>query len=67
MPTSSKRGEDVAREAARPSRGLAGELWGFLRQNKKWWLGPILIVLALATLLVILGGSAIAPFIYTVF
>ncbi|MFN7963425.1 MAG: DUF5989 family protein [Thermoanaerobaculia bacterium] len=46
---------------------MAGELWGFLRQNKKWWLGPILIVLALATLLVILGGSAIAPFIYTVF
>ncbi len=48
--------------------GLVNELWLFLRVRKKWWLAPILGVLGLVGLL-ILGtqGSAIAPFIYTLF
>lgn len=47
---------------------LVRELWLFLRVRKKWWLAPTLIVLGLVGLL-ILGtqGSAIAPFIYTLF
>jgi hypothetical protein len=54
--------------AAKGRRGnLAGELWGFLKHNKKWWLGPILVVLLGVTLLVILSGTAAAPFIYTLF
>ncbi len=45
-----------------------GELWGFLRTRKKWWLAPILLMMMLFGLLLVLTqGSAIAPFIYTLF
>ena len=47
--------------------GFLRELWGFLAQNKKWWLLPILIVLLLFGVLVILSGTGLAPFIYTLF
>ena len=51
---------------AKPS--IVGELWAFLRVRKKWWLGPIILVLVLfGGLLVLAQGSAIAPFIYTIF
>lgn len=44
------------------------DMWGFLRTRKKFWLLPLIIVLAaLCSLLVLAGGSAIAPFIYTIF
>jgi competence protein ComGC len=44
------------------------ELWQFMRENKKFWLAPIVIVLLLVgVLLVVAKGSAIAPFIYTIF
>lgn len=46
---------------------LLTEFWIFLKHNKKWWLLPILIVLLLMGLLVLLGGTAIAPFIYPLF
>ena len=46
---------------------LIAEFWFFLKHNKKWWLLPILIILLLLGLLVLLGGSAIAPFIYPLF
>ena len=44
------------------------ELWGFLRVRKKFWLLPIILVLLLFGVLVVLtSGSAVAPFIYTLF
>jgi len=46
---------------------LLAEFWIFLKHNKKWWLLPILIILLLLGLLVLLGGTAIAPFIYPLF
>jgi hypothetical protein len=46
---------------------LVGELWGFLRENKKWWLLPILVCLLLMGALILLSGTAVAPFIYTLF
>ncbi len=47
---------------------ILGELWAFMRVRKKWWLGPILFVLVLLGLIVVLTqGSALAPFIYTLF
>ena len=47
---------------------LTRELWFFLRERKKFWLLPILVVLvALGSLLVFAQGSALAPFIYTIF
>jgi hypothetical protein len=57
-------------EKAGSSQGnasLIAELWDFLRNNKKWWLLPIVILLLLFGLLVILGSSGAAPFIYTLF
>ncbi len=50
-----------------PSRSLMAELWDLLRHNKKWWLTPIVIVLFLLGVLVVIGGTAAAPFIYTLF
>ena len=44
------------------------DLWGFLRERKKFWLLPlILILLVFGVLIVLTSGSAIAPFIYTLF
>jgi hypothetical protein len=47
--------------------GLLGELWGFLNSTKKWWLLPIIVVIVLFGLLVLLAGTGVAPFIYTLF
>lgn len=44
------------------------ELWEFLRVRKKWWLGPVVVLLVLFSLLIVLAqGSALAPFIYAIF
>ncbi len=48
--------------------GILAELWEFMKVRKKWWLGPIvLMLLLLGLLLVFTQGSALAPFIYTLF
>jgi uncharacterized protein DUF5989 len=48
--------------------GLLKELWAFMRERKKLWLLPIVVVLVLVGgLLVLAQGSALAPFIYTIF
>ena len=44
------------------------ELWSFMRARRKFWLAPIIVMaLLLGMLLVLAKGSAVAPFIYTVF
>ena len=44
------------------------EFWDFLRERKKYWLLPVIVVLALFGILIVLSqGSAVAPFIYTIF
>jgi hypothetical protein len=57
--------EKAARDE--PQKPLLVELWGFFRQNKKWWLMPIVLVILLLGVLIMLGGSALAPFLYTLF
>jgi hypothetical protein len=48
--------------------GLVAEFWQFLKVRKKWWLLPIVVVMAMiGALLVFAQGSALAPFIYTIF
>ena len=48
--------------------GLVGEFWQFLKVRKKWWLLPIVVLMVLVgALLVFAQGSALAPFIYTIF
>lgn len=47
---------------------IFSELWEFLKVRKKFWLLPVLIVLTLFGALIVLSqGSAVAPFIYTLF
>ena len=44
------------------------DLWDFMRERKKFWLAPIIIVMVLlGVLIVVAQGSAVAPFIYTLF
>ena len=47
---------------------LMKDLWAFMRVRKKYWLAPVFVVLVLLGALVVLSqGSAVAPFIYTLF
>jgi hypothetical protein len=60
--------KDFASQATQTDESsLVGEFVEFLRDNKKWWLAPIVISVLGLGLLVLLGGSAAAPFIYTLF
>jgi len=44
------------------------DLWLFIKERKKFWLAPVIVVLLLIGLLIVFGGgSALAPFIYTLF
>lgn len=59
--------EAFEREGAARRASFIGEFWQFLAQNKKWWLLPICVVLGLFGVLMLLGSTAAAPFIYTLF
>jgi hypothetical protein len=57
--------EKAASEQTR--QGILSEFWGFLRENKKWWLLPIIVALLMFGFLVFLSSTGLAPFIYTLF
>lgn len=59
--------DDFASQASDERNSLVGEFTDFLKENKKWWLAPILVAIVGLGLLVLLGGTAAAPFIYTLF
>ncbi len=59
--------KDFIAEAKEERSGLVGEFTDFLRENKKWWLAPIIVSILALGALVLLGGTAAAPFIYTLF
>ena len=67
MSDESKSKNEFLDGAAEKRPGLLAEFWHFLKHNKKWWLLPIIIVMLLVGVLVVLSGSAAAPFIYTLF
>ena len=58
---------DLDEQARQAQRGIVGEFVDFLLHNKKWWLTPIILVLLMVGLLLVLGGTGAAPFIYTLF
>ena len=60
-------GQQFEDQMTQSSPALVGELWNLLLHNKKWWLTPILVVLVLLGMLIIVGGTAMAPFVYTIF
>ena len=53
--------------ARQPRSGFLREIWGFLRDNKKWWMIPMLAIILILGVLVLVSGSPVAPFIYTLF
>ena len=57
---------DFERQADEPQPGIVAEFWDFLIHNKKWWITPIVLVLLLFGILIMLGGTSFAPFIYTI-
>jgi len=62
-----QRDPDFSREALARQTGFFRELWSFMIVNKKWWLAPMLIAALLLGTLVMLGSTAAAPFVYTLF
>lgn len=57
----------LAEGSHQKERGLVAEFIGFMAENKVWWLTPILVVLGLVGVLLVLAGSGVAPFLYTLF
>lgn len=54
-------------ESTKERSSFIAEFWDFTCNNKKWWLTPVIVLLLLAGVLVVLSGSGLAPFIYTLF
>ena len=69
--TSSKRERDAREqflaEAKQSRSNLLAEIWSFMKQNKKWWLLPIILIFIVFGGLMLLGGTSAAPFIYTLY
>ena len=62
-----KKDADFLEQASGKQANLVSEFFGFLGENKKWWLAPIIFTILILGALVMLGGAASAPFIYTLF
>jgi hypothetical protein len=71
MPTARWLGTGCAKQQSRNEGEMVDflkDLWGFMKERKKFWLAPIILVmLLLGALIVLTQGSAVAPFIYTLF
>ncbi len=59
--------DEFSAQANQERSSLVSEFTDFLKENKKWWLLPIIVSVLGLGVLVMLGGSAAAPFIYTLF
>ena len=59
--------DDFEAQAAGRQAGVVSEFWCFLRDNRKWWLVPMLVVLLILGLMVFSASTGLAPFIYTFF
>ena len=67
MPDTQPAQSEFVTESQAQRTGFVKELFLFLAHNKKWWLLPIVVVLVLLAVLAVLAGTAVAPFIYTLF
>lgn len=62
-----KANDDFLNAAQDEERGLVAEFVMFMAENKMWWMTPILVVFGLLGVLLVLGATGVAPFIYTLF
>ena len=65
--TDSGQQDAFQREHREKRAGLVSEYLEFLNQSKKWWLIPVVLLILLIGLLIVLGGTALGPFIYPLF
>ncbi len=59
--------KEFQQQAKQKRTNIVMEFLDFLKHNKKWWLLPILLILLLLGLIILLSGTAIAPFLYPLF
>ena len=59
--------DEFSRQAERADKGIIVEVFSMLHHNKKWWLTPIILCLFAAGFVLVVGGSAAAPYIYALF
>lgn len=59
--------EQAVTDQSRAEANVLVEFWTFLRDNKKWWLLPLVLIILVQVFLVMLASSAAAPFIYPLF
>lgn len=62
--STSEQEDEFLQAAGGEERGLVSEFIQFMAENKVWWLAPILIVFGLLGVLLLLGATGVAPFIY---
>ncbi len=65
--TEESKASEFEHHARQKRQSFVSEFLHFLGENKKWWMLPMLVVLLLLGLVLIVGGSGVAPFIYTLF
>jgi hypothetical protein len=58
---------EFSRKAGEKGRGPVAQFFAFVFSNKKWWLTPVIVALVLVGVLAVLGGTGVAPFIYSLF
>ena len=58
---------DFTKRAEQGQQGMFEEYWKWLHHNKKWWLTPIVLTLLYVGFFIVLSGTALAPFLYTLF
>ena len=57
--------DEFLQAAGQEERGLVAEFVAFMAENKVWWMAPILIVFLLLGVLLVLGATGVAPFLYS--
>jgi len=62
-----KENKDNGFEGLDENSNIVSEFWSFLKENKKFWLIPIIAILLVMGLLILFGGTSAAPFIYALF
>ncbi len=67
MNTSNEKQSEIEQLVQSKRVSLLREVADYLSEHKKWWLAPIIISVLLLGLLIVLGGTAAGPFIYTLF
>ncbi len=67
VPTPVTADQEFLEQAHQQQPSVWREFWEFLRDNRKWWLAPLMIVLLIVSALLLLTQSAAAPFIYVLF